>query len=146
MYQRILVPVDGSPTSSRGLAEAVKLAVDQRARLLLLHVMSEAYINAVLLGGLYNGDLLERLHTEGQTILDEARAKALAAGLEAETQFLEHASTQVGEGIVAEAVRWRADLIVMGTHGRRGVSRAIMGSDAEYVLRHTPVPVLLLRA
>jgi len=111
-----------------------------------VHVLSDAYLNAVLLGGIYSGDLLQRIRDEADDILQAAFKQASTAGISADTQLLEHHSQQVGEAIVQEAGRWHADLIVMGTHGRRGFERAMMGSDAEYVARHTPVPLLLLRA
>jgi len=53
---------------------------------------------------------------------------------------------QAGDYIIREARQWRADLIVCGTHGRRGIRRLVLGSDAEYIVRHTPVPVLLVRS
>jgi nucleotide-binding universal stress UspA family protein len=145
MYNRILVPVDGSDTATRGLTEAIKLATEHKAQLHLVHVFSEAYLNVVLLGGIHTADILQRIHDEGAEILQSAAKKAGAAGLIVDTQLLEHRSSQVGEAIVQEARHWKADLIVMGTHGRRGFDRAMMGSDAEYVIRHSPVPVLVLR-
>ncbi len=146
MYKKILVPIDGSATGERGLSEAISLAKDQGAQLQLLHVLSDSYLNTVLLGGIYTADLLQRIHDEATQILESAAKRAREAGVPADTQLLEYHNSQVGQGIVQEAQRWQADLIVMGTHGRRGVDRAMMGSDAEYVVRHAPAPVLLLRS
>jgi nucleotide-binding universal stress UspA family protein len=143
MYSRILVPIDGSDSSARACAEAIKLGVDQKARLRLLHVVSYGYISAVLQGNL--GDVLRRIRAEGQSILGEAERTASAAGLEVEPRLLEHESTQIGEAIVEDAKKWRADLVVMGTHGRRGFVRSGLGSDAEYVARHARTPVMLVR-
>jgi nucleotide-binding universal stress UspA family protein len=66
--------------------------------------------------------------------------------VQARTVLVETLAGPAADAIVAEAKKWKADLIVMGTHGRRGVRRLVMGSDAEQVLRETPVPVLLVRA
>lgn len=145
MYNRILVATDGSDTSSRACTEAISLASDQKARLRVLYVISYAYVSAVL-GSAYTGDLLRRMRAEGQATLEATEAAARSAGLEVEPRLLEHQSTQVGEAIIEDAQKWQADLIVMGTHGRRGFARAVIGSDAEYVARHTPVPLLLVRS
>jgi nucleotide-binding universal stress UspA family protein len=145
MYNRILVATDGSDTASRACTEAIKLASDQKARLRVLYVISYAYLSAVL-GGAYTGDLLRRLRADAQTTLEATEAAARSAGLEVEPSLLEHHSTQIGEAIIEDAQKWRAELIVMGTHGRRGFARAVIGSDAEYVARHAPVPLLLVRS
>ena len=145
MYNRILVAIDGSDTSSRACSEAIKLASAQKARLRILYVISYAYMSAIVGGG-YTGDLLRRLRTDAQTVLDAAEAAARSVGREVEPRLLEHHSTQIGEGIIEDAQKWQADLIVMGTHGRRGFARDVLGSDAVYVTGHAPVPVLLVRS
>jgi len=94
----------------------------------------------------YSGDWLKVLRENGKRILDEARATAQAAGIEADTQLCDSFSGSVHEMVNAEAAKWPADLIVLGTHGRRGVGRVVMGSSAEHVLRYASVPVLLVRA
>jgi nucleotide-binding universal stress UspA family protein len=147
MYQRILVPVDGSPTSKDGLAEAIRLAQLTHGRLRLIHVIDElsfalsmnAYVG-------YVGDWVKQLRVDGATLLEEARAKAVAAGVEAEAVLHEQFEGPVDERVTAEARSWPADLIVIGTHGRRGVDRLVMGSSAESILRHSSVPVLMVRA
>jgi nucleotide-binding universal stress UspA family protein len=144
MYQRILVAIDGTDTSSRACTEAINLAVDQKARLRLLHVVSYAYVSAVLGGG-STGDVMRQLRADGEELLKAALAPARGAGLEVEPRLFEHHSTQIAEGIIEDAQSWQADLIVLGTHGRRGFARAVLGSDAEYVARYAPVPVLLVR-
>jgi nucleotide-binding universal stress UspA family protein len=144
VYQRILAAVDGTDASSRACSEAIKLAVDQKARLRLLHVISYAYVSAVLGGG-STGDVMRQLREDGLELLDAAAAPARSVGLEVEARLFEHHSTQIGEGIIEDAQSWQADLVVMGTHGRRGFARAVLGSDAEYVALHAPVPVLLVR-
>lgn len=144
-YNRILVATDGSDTSSRACTEAISLASDQKARLRVLYVISYAYVSAIL-GGTYTGDLLRRLRTDAQATLEATETAARSAGLEVEPILLEHHSTQIDEAIIEDAQKWQAALIVMGTHGRRGFARAVIGSDAEYVARHAPVPLLLVRS
>jgi nucleotide-binding universal stress UspA family protein len=145
MYERILIAIDGSDTASRACTEAIRFASAQKARLRILYVISYAYVSAILGAG-NTGDLLRRLRADAQTVLNAAQAAARSAGLEVEPRLLEHHSTQIGEGIIEDAQKWQADLIVMGTHGRRGFARDALGSDAVYVARHAPVPVLLVRS
>jgi len=146
MYQRILVPIDASDTAQKGLAEAIQLATDQKARVRVVHVVSDAYLTAPAAHGFATGVALYSLQHEAAEMLGHAAAAARSAGVHGETAVIDYHRYQIGEAIIKEAERWQADLIVMGTHGRRGIARAVLGSDAEYVLRHTPVPVLLVRA
>jgi len=145
MYQRILVPVDGSPPSNRGLGEAIELARNQGAELLLLHVVADWKVAAGNVAAVNLPDGMERLREASRAIVDEAEKRAQQAGVPAKPELFEEFGLPVGACIVRRAREWPADLIVCGTHGRRGVRRLLMGSDAEYILRHTPVPVLLLR-
>lgn len=147
MYQRILVPIDGSSTSSRGLDEAIRLAKLTQGRLRLMHVIDElSFALAMDAYSGYTGDWLAQLRAAGNTLLEEARAKAAAAGVEAECLLCDTFRGAVAERVVSDAAAWPADLIVLGTHGRRGLGRMVMGSSAELILRHATVPVLLVRA
>jgi nucleotide-binding universal stress UspA family protein len=76
--------------------------------------------------------------------LNNAVATARQHGVEAETVLVESVSGPTAALITTHAKEWAADLIVMGTHGRRGLQRLTMGSDAECAVRNTPVPVLLV--
>ena len=148
MYSRILVPIDdGSETSNRGLAEAINLAKDQNAKVRLLHVIDESFIvydaYSMLTGG---GVVLEEFRKRAEKVLAEAKNLAGRSGVEAETKLLETLRQRVGDMILKEARDWGADLIVMGTHGRRGFSQLALGSDAAAVLHDAPVPVLLVKA
>ena len=145
MYERILVPVDGSETSKRGLKEAIRLAKEQGARLKCLHVIDEHFLAHDYLGFAYMPDLFESLRNNGETILEEASEQAGKAGVSAESVLRESGGIRVSERILDEANAWAADLIVMGTHGRRGISHLALGSDAELVVRGSTVPVLLVR-
>ena len=151
MYQRILVPVDGSHAANRGLEEAIKLAAGQPVTLYLLHVVDEFVASQGMDGAMYIGipysdEVLKALREGGKRVLAKAEAKASKAGVKAETILVETVGYRVADVILKQAKKTRADLIIMGTHGRRGVARLVMGSDAEGVLRGTGVPVLLLRS
>ena len=145
-YKRILVPVDGSPTSAKGLQEAIKLAKGTRARLRLLHVVEEYAAFAAPEVGVNIGPLLDAMKSAGRKTLARIGLRARRAGVRAETALVENFGGRVADTIVQQAKRWRADLIVIGTHGRRGLQRALVGSDAELVVRYSPVPVLLVPA
>ena len=147
MYKKILVPIDGSPASNLGLNEAIKLAKDQGAKLRLFHLVDE-YVAVSSMDGvtLDTGDLLDALRQTGKKIVAKAEAQARRHGLTPEAVMLESFGGRAADFIVQQAKKWGADLVVLGTHGRRGVKRLVMGSDAEQVIRTTPVPVLLVRS
>ena len=146
VYQKILVPVDGSPTATAGLHEAIKLAKDQGSRMRLVHVVNELVVMSPDASGANLGSLIEVLRADGESLLDAAEAAARAAGVEVEAVLVEEMGGQAGAAILHQAREWAADLIACGTHGRRGIRRLVLGSDAEYIVRHTPVPVLLVRS
>lgn len=146
MYERILVPVDGSGTSKRGLKEACRLAKEQGAKLRCLFVIDEHYLTANYMGFMFSSDLIDKLRENGKEILDEASEQGRKSGVQVESVMRENAEGRVSYKILDEAKSWPADLIVMGTHGRRGLSHLALGSDAELVVRESPVPVLLVRA
>lgn len=144
MYQRILVPIDGSETATLGLHEAITLAKNQGGTIRLVHVVNEMIVVDATAVNL--GVIIDRLREGGESLLGEAASAVRSAGVEVDTRLLESKSGHAGIHIVEEAKEWPADIIVCGTHGRRGIRRIVMGSDAEYVVRHTPVPVLLVRS
>jgi nucleotide-binding universal stress UspA family protein len=143
-YKRILVPVDGSPTSNAGLKQALKLAKSGKGRLRLLHVVDDSPLFRVSEPGFDYGAMLEDLKRYGRQVMQKAAKAAVAAGVRAESELSESFGVRVADIITRSAKRWRADLIVIGTHGRRGVNRLLMGSDAELVVRNTTLPVLLI--
>lgn len=145
MYRRILVPVDGSKASALGLREAIRLAKDQHAKLRLIHVVDKMAIIGVTEAGMDPKPVLARLARGGRRLLDQARQSAKKLGVHADTALYEPLTKRVADAVLREAKKWRADLIVMGTHGRRGVPRLVLGSDAEQVVRLAEVPVLLVR-
>lgn len=145
MYRKILVPIDGSDTAALGLEEGMKLAKDQAAKMRLIHVVNELMVVASYEGTIYSGELVQALRDSGQKILEAAMQKATAAGISVEGELLEAHGGQAGTAIIKDAEHCQADIIVLGTHGRRGLSRLVMGSDAEQVVRQAKVPVLLVR-
>jgi nucleotide-binding universal stress UspA family protein len=146
MYKRILVPIDGSPVAQRGFEHAIGLAKVCNASVVLLHVV-EHYPAMVDIGSATTWQVIsDDLRQYGQRVLDEAHRAATDAGVASEAQLEENAAGRVCDVIIDQAKEHRCDLVVMGTHGRRGLSHALIGSDAERVVRMSPVPVLLVRA
>jgi len=147
MYQRILVPVDGSPASSNGLREAIALAKLTHGRILLLHVVDDMslLISSAEYAGL-NAGMFAALREAGEKVLAEAKSEVERAGVAVETKLFENVDLPLWQRVVSLVPQWRADLVVKGTHGRRGVRRVVLGSDAEQVVRTASVPVLLVRA
>ena len=145
-YKRILVPVDGSRTSNRGLREAIRLAKGQKASLQLVHVVDE---HTVLVSGAevgpYMANLMLQLRKWGRQVLRNAEALVRRHGLKCTTVLLEAQAGPAAGLIVRQAKKSGVDLIVIGTHGRRGVRRLLMGSDAEQIVRTASVPVMLVR-
>jgi len=146
MYKRILVPIDGSDTAARGLAEAIAFARESKATLRLLNLTSDFVLMVEMSRAIDHDKFREGLNQFGRRLLAEASEQAKAQGVTAETSLHDVRGGSVADAIVEEARLSRCDLIVIGTHGRRGVSRAMLGSDAENVARSSPVPVLLVRA
>ena len=147
MYRRILVPIDGSSTARLGLEHALRLARDQDALVRVLNVLDDTYmlpaIDAYPLSDI--GFRLEAGKAAGEKMLAEAVGLAREQHVSAEKVMLECKGRPVSDVILAHARAWGADIIVMGTHGRRGFNRLLLGSDAERVLRETKVPLLLVR-
>ena len=145
VYRKILVPIDGSPTSNRGLIEAIELAKNQSATLRLVHVLDELILGSGAEAVVYLGNTVDLLREAGEQVVAKADAVVQESGLKSESVILEIMGGRAADSIVEEANAWGADLIVLGTHGRRGARRLVMGSDAEEIVRTAPVPVLLVR-
>ncbi|CAN5910303.1 universal stress protein [soil metagenome] len=146
MYQKILVPIDGSATSARGLEEAIRLAKLTGGRIRLIHVTDELSAGFAMECYAGSGDWLTTVRENGTKLLEVATATVEAAGVPVDSVLLDGLAATVQLLVTTQATSWGADLIVLGTHGRRGVGRAFLGSSAEQVLRCSPVPVLLVRA
>jgi nucleotide-binding universal stress UspA family protein len=145
MYKRILVPVDGSTTSLKALNTALALAKEAGGQLRLLHLREELAYLSYDPFGTYYAELLTAAREAGVKILADGVAAAQLAGVAADSVLDEQLGEGLGEAAATAARQWDADLIVVGTHGRRGARRLFLGSGAEQVVRQAPVPVLVIR-
>lgn len=147
MYKRILVPVDGSETSNKALVAALQLAKDAGGRVRLIHIVEElAYLSGYEQFGGYSGELITGMRETGTKVLNDGMAMAKAAGVEADNLLFDNFGGRLAEVVADAAKQWNADLVVVGTHGRRGVGRMLLGSGAEQIIRLAPVPVLVVRS
>lgn len=142
MYKRILVPVDGSATSANGLEKAIRLSKDSGAKLRILHVVDGIAFSRE--HSMFTATA-EKFRESGRKLIKESMASARKQQIRAETRMVENLTGRAADTIVKEAGKWNADVIVMGTHGRRGFNRLVLGSDAELVVRAASCPVLLVQ-
>lgn len=147
MYSRILAALDGSQTASAAFDAAIQLAHDTRAELLPLYVI-DLPVLAYDMPGCDPSIVRDAFVEEGQIVCTGAQARMTREGVRGEPRSVE---VELGTEDVAQCIErvasdWHADLIVMGTHGRSGVRRLMLGSVAERVLRGTHRPVLLVPA
>ena len=147
MYKRIAVAVDGSETSTMALNEAVKLAKVMNATLLLLYVCEEMPVvwNTDGMMPFPMEEVTKAFIDAGKQLLLQDRASVADSGVEVETKLVEDYNGRIGAVISQEAELWLADLLVVGTHGRKGINHLLMGSVAEGVMRTANMPVLLVR-
>lgn len=146
IYRRIIAAIDESGPSSRALEHAIRLAADQNAQLRIVTVID--YVAPPFdTTNVAEGELHGAYRAASDGLLARAREIAHAHGLDAETDAIDPGDPRVhaSEAILGEIERWQPDLVVMGAHGRAGLSRAVFGSVAESVLRGTSVPLLVLR-
>lgn len=146
MYKRILVAIDNSTTAQKALDEAITLARSLGASLCIVNAADEGPLtqHGMGLGSYIDVDKMkEEMRNTGYALLAQALAKA--AGCQAEVKLLESAQKRLGDMIIAAATEWQADLIVMGTHGRRGFERFLVGSVAEHMVRTATTSLLLVR-
>ena len=144
-YQRLLVAMDDSDISQLALQETLRLAAMFEARLCIVHGIDAVTTNAYKRTD--RDEFLAPQIQTGQEILDRAGAAAREAGLTCEERLLEvdvMGRGRLPEIVVKEAGDWEADLIVVGTHARRGVSHLLMGSVAEGIGRIASKPVLVV--
>lgn len=146
IYRRILVPIDGSATSERALQEAIRLA-DGQSRLRLVYVLEEVFpLDTEGYAFIDYTALEEAVRLTGERALAQAAERVRQSGATVETALLETKGERIASVIESESRQWQADLIVIGTHGRSGLSRLLLGSVAEGVARGASAPVLLVRA
>lgn len=145
MYQRILVPIDGSLNSERALREAISFARFHHAQLMLVHVLEDIHY-ADLENYINYAEIMKSFKDSARKMLEKASQEARQADVEVTEKLLVASGRRVAHVLVEEASQWPADLIIIGTHGRSGFNRLLLGSIAEGVLRISPVPVLLIRS
>lgn len=145
MYKSILVAIDGSQTSELALNEAIQFARAAGSRLRIVNVVDEVNLNWSEFPN--TAELWDVLVASGRALLGKAASTAAEAGVEADTRLIEldRLGDRIPEALAREADAWPADLIVVGTHGRRGLSHLLLGSVAEGIVRVASKPVLLVR-
>ena len=146
MYAHILVATDGSDLADRGLDHAIAIAKALNSDLTVVTVSESAAMIGAYVDGFYaidQSELIEGQHEAAKTLLDKAEVKAKAAGIAVKTVHVKDSFP--AEGIVDTAQNLGADLIVIGSHGRRGLGRLLLGSQTSNVLAHTKTPVLVTR-
>ncbi|MDF1485349.1 universal stress protein [Ramlibacter sp. H39-3-26] len=146
-YKRILIATDGSALSKKAVASGIELAALSGASIVALKVVPrypQAYFEGAVMVGPQEIKRVEKQWTDAaQTVLDEVEEAAAAAGVKAKTVTTK--SDFIAEAIIAAAKKSKCDLIVMASHGRKGIKRLLLGSETQHVLTHSHVPVLVLR-
>lgn len=147
MYTKILVATDGSTLSKKAVTSAIELASLSGASLVALKVVPR-YPQSYFEGGLALqaaevGRIEQQWADEGQAVVDEVKKTAEAQGIK--TRALTIKSDVVSDAVIATAKKHKCDLIVMASHGHRGMKRLLLGSETQQVLTHTHIPVLVLR-
>ncbi|MBV8490656.1 MAG: universal stress protein [Candidatus Eremiobacteraeota bacterium] len=142
MSDTVLVPIDGSEASSKALDSAVALARAVNGKIALCHVVNVTKAAMLTYGNpQFVAECLNALRDDGRSLLD-ATCETLRATFPSVETYLFQGNPQ--EEIVRAASELRAGWIVMGSHGRSGLGRALLGSVAEGVLRHATVPLLIV--
>jgi len=147
MYQRILVATDGAALSRKAVRSAIDLAAATGAELVAVNVVPRYPINYLEGAIAISPDQVARTEKQwadkGQAIVDAVRDEAQARGIKAKSVVMY--SDLVAESIMSAAKKNKCDLIVMASHGRKGIKRVLLGSETQQVLTHTATPVLVLR-
>jgi nucleotide-binding universal stress UspA family protein len=147
MYKKILVPTDGSPLSKKAVRSAVELASTVGAEMVALHVVPrypESWFEGAMSVSASEVARVEKQWAEnGQALVEQVSQAAQKAGVKARAVTVR--SDLVAEAILAAAKKHKCDLVVMASHGRRGLKRLLLGSETQNVLTHGHLPVLVLR-
>lgn len=147
MYQKILVATDGSPLSKRAVTSAIELAALAGAELVALKVIPR-YPQSYFEGGLALQaaeitKVEQQWADDAQAVVDAVQKAAMAKGVK--TKAITVKSDLVSDAVISATKKHKCDLIVMASHGRRGIKRLLLGSETQLVLTHSHVPVLVLR-
>lgn len=148
MYQRILIATDGSDLSRKGVEQGLSMARQLGASVIVVAVSEPivtGYDDALGWGGVnsLSSEYQKAQDDTAERILDQVRQQGTAAGVDVSTVHVR--DRYAAEGIVETAEERKVDLIVMASHGRRGLGRLLIGSQTQEVLAHSPVPVLVIR-
>ena len=148
MYKRILIAVDGSETSNKALSAALEMASypGGKSVIALIHVLDDmAYFTGIDPYAGQSRSVTSLMREAGEKILADGLKIVQSAGVQGETILVDRLGERLAETVAAKAVAWDASLVVVGTHGRRGIGRMLMGSGAEQIIRLAPCPVLVVR-
>lgn len=147
MYTSILVATDGSELSHKAVTSGTDLAALTGAKLVIVKVVpryARTYFEGSIPVSMDDSTRIEQQWVDdGQLVVNAYLAGALDKGVHAEAVVVQ--SELVAEGIIAAATKYNADLIVMASHGRKGIKRLLLGSETQHVLTHSHTPVLILR-
>jgi len=144
MFKHILVPVDGSPTSMLAVTKAVGLATAFGSTVTAIYVIDPYPFTGVGADFAYGqAQYISAATAEANDAIKAAREQLEAAGVVVQTQIVE--SHTPWRGILDTVTAVGADLVVMGSHGRRGLEKIVLGSVAQRVLQHAHLPVLVVR-
>lgn len=147
MYQRILVATDGSALSKKAVKHAIALAASTGASLVALKIVPRYPMSFFEGSAVVSIDSIkeaeQKWSDDASKQLDSIVAEAATAGVKAKSTVVK--SDLIAESIIAAAKKHKADLVVMASHGRKGIKRILLGSEALAVLTHSEVPVLILR-
>jgi len=149
MYARILIATDGSDLADRAIDHGLQLAKVAGSEVTIVTVTEPATLvgggYASLAGGVIDPlpELVEAQEKAARELLERAAKRAAGQGITAKTVLVDNSFA--AEGIVATADQIGAELIIMGSHGRRGLNRLLLGSQTNNVLAHTKIPVLVTR-
>ena len=147
MYQRILVATDGSALSKKAVKHAISLAASTGASVIALKVVPRYPVSFFDGGATLSVETVSEAEkkwvTDAEGQLESVVKEAQSAGVKAKTAVVK--SDLIAESIISAARKHKADLVVMASHGRKGLKRILLGSEALAVLTHSTVPVLILR-
>lgn len=146
MHRNILIATDGSRLSNKALDYALRLAADVQASVVILHTSESVPLLVETTGAVnlsFRSVYKKTVAKEAQEILKKAEEKAQNRALFCITKYLPN--TVPAMGIVETAKKHKCDLIVMGSHGRTGIKKLFLGSQAMAVLTHSKIPVLIVR-
>jgi nucleotide-binding universal stress UspA family protein len=147
MYQRILIATDGSPLSKKAIKSGIQLASCTGAEVVAIKIVPR-YPQSYFEGGMVLpvtevGRIEKEWNDAALSIVDGVKAEAEKVGVKAKAVTVK--SDLIAEAIIAAAKKHKCDLIVMASHGRKGIKRLLLGSETTYVLTHSHTPVLVLR-